>query len=188
MARRLISRAVCAAAVALTVAACGTSTRHVGAKTRVVSNSDSVSNADSSTSADAAPVATATTGQQTSALPAGSSTTAHADVVVSCLSKAGLEHATETAFGHWQGVVGDEPLTDETASVFVLGPYSSAAAVRHAVPTAGQGEIAAAGGIYLLVGNAAGHVAAPIRRAAACLRPTASLLGPPTKRSKHYTF
>jgi hypothetical protein len=106
--------------------------------------------------------------------------------VAYCLRHAGLNEVTETSYHRWQGVVGHHPLTDGIASVFVVGPYSSAAAVRRAVPTAGPGEVAAAGGLYLLVGNAAGHVAAPIARAAACLRPTAGSAKP--KPPKHYTF
>ncbi len=104
-----------------------------------------------------------------------------------CLRRAGLNDVTETSADRWQGVVGHHPLSDEIASVFVVGPYSSAKAVRRAVPTAGKGEVAAAGGLYLLIGNAAGHVARPIASAAACLRPTAS--GPhKSKPTKQYGF
>ena len=158
-----------AAGLSLIAAGCGASTQHPAAKPRSAKGSDPPKSA-----------------HTTPATTASLAVTPRVDVP-SCLARAGLNDVTETSSGRWQGVVGGHSRGDETASVFVVGPYSSSAAVRHAVPTAGKGEVAAAGGLYLLVGSAAGHVAAPLASAAACLRPTADSVSKP-KHSKGYTF
>jgi hypothetical protein len=175
--RKLVARTACLGAVALTVSACGASSKRDPVKAHSVHASDRP--ASTQTTSDA----TATTPERTST----GSATPRPSLIVECLNRAGLAHVTATSSNHWQGVVGDHPLSDETASVFVVGPYSSAAAVRGAVPTVGEGENAAAGGLYLLVGSTAGHTAAPIRRAAACLRSGLDSRTKP-KRQKSYKF
>jgi hypothetical protein len=183
MVRRAI-RVVCVGTAALIVAGCGASTHHDSAKAHPVNGSDSSTSAQTAS----APVTT-TTSQRTSTSRVRSSTAkspaAAKPSVGYCLTHAGLRDVTESSYQRWQGVVGDHPLSDANAFVFVVGPYSSAGAVRRAVPTIEKGEIAAAGGLYLLVGNPAGHVAAPIASAAACLR---SIKSSRPKRSKAYKF
>jgi hypothetical protein len=163
-----------AGVVAMTVAACGSSTHHVSAKTRTSTRGEA------SRPVPTTPIVTTTTSTITPPSAAAGPS------VVACLKRARLGHVTATSSNRWQGVIGDHPLSDEVASVFVVGPYSSAAAVRRAVPTVGQGENAAAGGLYLLVGTTAGHTAKPIASAAACLRPSATSRA--SKRPKSYKF
>jgi hypothetical protein len=177
MHRKLVARTACLGAVALTVAACGASSKHDPLKAHTIHASDRHASTPTTS------VATATTPEQTSTVSAASKPS----LVVECLNRAGLANATPTSSNRWQGVVGDHPLSDETASVFVVGPYSSAAAVRRAVPTVGPGENAAAGGLYLLVGSTAGHTATPITKAAACLRSGSDSTAKP-KRQKSYKF
>jgi hypothetical protein len=170
-------RAACMTVLALTVAGCGASGHHA---------SDQAPTAKRVASTSTQTVATATAPQRTNTGPVPPLESAAGPSVLDCLKRAGLGHVAETSEGRWQGVVRDHPLSDEVASVFVTGPYATAAAVREAVPTAGSGENAAAGGLYLLVGTTAGHTAAPIKIAAHCLRPSASTAS--HTHSKGYTF
>jgi len=107
--------------------------------------------------------------------------------VQSCLQRAGLDNVTETSPGRWQGTAGDHPSNVELASVFVLGPYSSAAAVRQALRTTSSAETGAAGGVYLLLGSISGHLGSHISAAASCLHALSRSIHRPHK-SKHYTF
>ncbi len=92
-----------------------------------------------------------------------------------CLEHAGLKDVAET-----------HSRPTEVHSVFVLGPYSSRAAVRRAVPTIGSADVAADGGWYLVVGAATKQLASPIAVVSACLR---TLPGPQQlKGSNGYKF
>lgn len=102
-----------------------------------------------------------------------------------CLRHAGLQDVAQTSVNRWQGSISHRRPT-EVNSVFVLGPYSSRAAVRRAVPTIGSADVAADGGWYLVVGAATKQLASPIAAASACLR---TLPGPPkVTGTKVYKF
>jgi hypothetical protein len=85
-----------------------------------------------------------------------------------CLKAAGLGHIVHGA-GRWQGTTGENPITDLNASVFVAGPFPTAAAARAGASADERDEIAFPGGRYLVTANSASYLAQEVSFAAACL-------------------